>query len=45
MPAVDDKPFKDYEPGYVHIDTKHLPQMPDEAQKRYLYVAIDGATR
>lgn len=21
------KPFKDYEPGYVHIDIKHLPQI------------------
>jgi IS30 family transposase len=39
------KPFKDYEPGYVHVDIKHLPQMPDEEQKRYLYVAIDRATR
>ena len=39
------KPFKDYEPGFVHIDIKHLPQMPDEEQKRYLYVAIDRATR
>ena len=39
------KPFKDYEPGFVHIDIKHLPQMPDERQKRYLYVAIDRATR
>ena len=39
------KPFKDYELGYVHIDIKHLPQMPDEEQKRYLYVAIDRATR
>lgn len=39
------KPFKDYEPGFVHVDIKHLPQMPDEQQKRYLYVAIDRATR
>ena len=39
------KPFKDYEPGYVHIDIKDLPRMPDEQQKRYLYVAIDRATR
>lgn len=39
------KPFRDYEPGFVHIDIKHLPQMPDERQKRYLYVAIDRATR
>ncbi|TDR52044.1 integrase-like protein [Halomonas ventosae] len=29
----------------MHIDIKHLPQMPDEQQKRYLYVAIDRATR
>lgn len=31
-------PSKVYEPGFVHIDIKHLPQMPDEEQKRYLYV-------
>jgi hypothetical protein len=24
------KTFKDYEPGYLHIDIKYLPQMPDE---------------
>ncbi len=29
----------------MHIDIKRLPQMPDEEQKRYLYVAIDRATR
>ncbi|QEA38284.1 IS481 family transposase [Pistricoccus aurantiacus] len=39
------KPFKDYEPGYVHVDVKYLPQMPDEERKRYLFVAIDRATR
>ena len=39
------RPFKDYEPGYMHIDIKHLPQMPDETHKRYLYVAIDRVTR
>src|SRR5690625_5550366 len=39
------KPFKDYEPGYLHLDIKHLPRMPGEDQKRYLYVAIDRATR
>lgn len=27
------------------IDVKHLPQMPDEDHKRYLFVAIDHATR
>ena len=37
--------FKDYEPGFVHIDIKYLPQMPDEASRRYLFVAIDRATR
>lgn len=39
------KTFKDYQPGFVHIDIKYLPQMPDEAQRRYLFVAIDRATR
>ena len=37
--------FKAYEPGYLHIDVKYLPQMPDETQRRYLFVAIDRATR
>ncbi|QNM96746.1 IS481 family transposase [Chitinimonas koreensis] len=39
------KPFKFYEPGYVHLDVKYLPQMPDETERRYLFVAIDRATR
>ncbi|WP_424859328.1 IS481 family transposase [Tepidimonas sp. HKU77] len=39
------KPFKTYMPGYLHIDVKYLPQMPDEHQRRYLFVAIDRATR
>ena len=39
------KTFKDYEPGYLHIDIKYLPQMPDESSRRYLFVAIDRATR
>lgn len=39
------KTFKDYEPGYLHIDIKYLPQMPDETSRRYLFVAIDRATR
>ncbi len=39
------KSFKDYEPGFVHIDIKYLPQMPDETDRRYLFVAIDRATR
>ena len=37
------KRFKDYEPGYIHIDIKHLPKLGDE--KRYLFVSIDRATR
>lgn len=39
------KPFKAYEPGYLHVDVKYLPQMPDESARRYLFVAIDRATR
>ena len=39
------KAFKSYEPGYVHMDAKYLPQMQDESQRRYLFVAIDRATR
>lgn len=44
-PARPTKAFKAYEPGYLHIDVKYLPQMPDETQRRYLFVAIDRATR
>ena len=39
------KTFKDYEPGFIHIDIKYLPKMPDEEHHRYLFVAIDRATR
>lgn len=39
------KTFKDYAPGYLHIDLKELPKMPDEADNSYLCVAIDRATR
>lgn len=39
------KVFKTYEPGFVHVDVKYLPQMPDETTRRYLFVAIDRATR
>ena len=31
--------------GYIHIDVKYLPQMADETRRRYLFVAIDRATR
>jgi IS30 family transposase len=37
--------FKDYELGFVHADIKYLPQMPDEPQHRYLFVAIERTTR
>jgi transposase InsO family protein len=39
------KTFKDCVPGFVHVDIKYLPQMPDESARRYLFVAIDRATR
>ncbi len=39
------KPFKEYDPGFIHVDIKFLPRMPGEKQRRYLYVAIDRATR
>ncbi len=39
------KPFKAYEPGYLHIDVTYLPQMADEEKRRSLFVAIDRATR
>ena len=44
-PNPSHKPFKAYEPGFVHIDVKYLPQMADESSRRYLFVAIDRATR
>ncbi len=37
--------FMAYEPGYLHIDVKYLPQMADETSRRYLFVAINRATR
>jgi len=39
------KPFKAYTPGFFYVDVKSLPQMPDENQRTYLFVAIDRATR
>ncbi|WP_089729034.1 IS481 family transposase [Candidatus Thiosymbion oneisti] len=39
------KSFKDYAPGFVHVDVKYLPQMPDQDQRTYLFAAIDRATR
>ena len=45
VPKPAPKPFRDYEPGYLHVDVKYLPQMADEERRRYLFVAIDRATR
>lgn len=39
------KAFKAYAPGFLHMDVKYLPQMEDETRRRYLFVAIDRATR
>ena len=39
------KTFKDYKPGFIHIDVKYLPKMVDEPKRRYLFAAIDRATR
>jgi len=39
------KSFKLYEPGFIHVDLKYLPQMPDETSRKYLFAAIDRATR
>ena len=44
-PQQPHKAFKSYAPGFVHMDVKYLPQMQDEAKRRYLFVAIDRATR
>ena len=45
VPRPAHKPFKAYGPGSLHIDVKYLPQMTDEGRRRYLFVAIDRATR
>lgn len=39
------KRFKSYEPGFIHIDIKELPKLKAESKKKYLFVAIDRATR
>jgi len=44
-PAEPHKTFKAYAPGFLHVDVKYLPQMADETTRRYLFVAIDRATR
>lgn len=37
------KKFKEYEPGYLHLDVTYLPKI--NGIKYYLYVVIDRATR
>jgi transposase-like protein len=37
------KKFKEYEPGFIHMDVTYLPKY--EGIKYYLFVAIDRATR
>lgn len=37
------KKFKEYSPGFIHLDVTYLPKI--EGKKRYLYVVIDRATR
>lgn len=44
-PTRTHQPFKAYTPGYVHVDVKYLPQMADERERSYVFVAIDRATR
>jgi len=37
------KQFKEYLPGFIHVDVAYLPVI--EGKRRYLFVAIDRATR
>lgn len=37
------KKFKEYDPGFLHIDVTYLPKI--DGQKYYLFAAIDRATR
>jgi transposase InsO family protein len=40
--------FKEYEPGFVHLDVKHLPKLragDGEWRERFLFVAIDRRSR
>ncbi|RXZ42003.1 IS481 family transposase [Crenobacter cavernae] len=45
LTAKPHKAFKAYQPGFIHLDVKSLPQMPDETSRKYLFVAIDRASR
>ncbi|MBC6403983.1 MAG: transposase family protein, partial [Hyphomonadaceae bacterium] len=37
--------FKARQPGYLHMDVKYPPRTADQDRRRYLFVAIDRATR
>lgn len=39
------KTFKHYDPGFIHMDIKYLPKLAGEDSRRYLFIAIDRATR
>ena len=39
------KGFREYAPGFIPLDIKYLPKMPEETSRRYLFVAIDRASR
>ncbi|QBC42778.1 hypothetical protein C1H71_03920 [Iodobacter fluviatilis] len=36
------KTFKSDDPGYLHVDIKYLPKMPDETQRSYLFVLVNS---
>ncbi|SFD84262.1 Integrase core domain-containing protein [Thiohalospira halophila DSM 15071] len=44
-PTARPKTFRDYQPGYFHLDIKRLPAIADEDRRTYLFVAIDRASR
>jgi hypothetical protein len=44
-PPLTQNNYRDYEPGLIHVDIKRLPKMHDENDPRYLFVAVDRATR
>jgi transposase len=47
-PAKGKGTFQEYDLGFIHIDSKHLPKLrtsDGERRKRYLYVAIDRCSR
>lgn len=42
-PPLEQKPFKEYPPGYLHVDTTYLPKLDGMSLKAF--VAVDRATR